>query len=149
VGDDPAVTDQDAAVTAERATAERNRQKALLVNGLTGAVDDDEYLAHFTDDPVWHVNRRAFAGRDGLRQVAEAVRRVFPNGVERVVRTTVAEGDRVVIQHMNRAVTATGVEYENEYVKVFEFAGDGRIRAVWEYLDSRYAAEVLAPPAAT
>jgi len=129
----------------ERATAERNRQKALLVNGMTGTADDDEYLAHFNDDPTWHVNRREFRGRDGLRAVAAAVRRVFPNGVERDVRTTVAEGDRVVIQHVNRATTATGVEYENEYVKVFEFDPDGRIRAVWEYLDSRYAAEILTP----
>ena len=132
----------------ERAIAERNRQKALLVNTLTGAVDDDEYLAHFTDDPVWHVNRRTFVGREGLRQVAAAVRRVFPNGVEREVRCTVAEGDRVVIQHVNRAVVGDGVEYENEYVKVFEFADDGRIRAVWEYLDSRHASEVLSLPPA-
>jgi ketosteroid isomerase-like protein len=137
------VTDDD-----ERATAERNRQKAVLVNGLTGAIDDDEYLAHFSDDPVWHVNRRAFTGRDGLRQLAANVRRVFPNGLEREVRSTTAEGDRVVIQHLNRATTGAGEPYENEYVKVFEFDPDGRIRAVWEYLDSKYAAEVLAPPAA-
>jgi ketosteroid isomerase-like protein len=128
------------------ATADRNRRTALEVNGLTGAVDDDVYLSYFNDDPVWHVNRRSFTGREGLRQLAETVRRVFPNGLEREVRTTVAEGDRVVIQHVNRAITASGAQYENEYVKVFEFDPDGRIRAVWEYLDSRHAAEVLTPP---
>ena len=42
-------------------------------------------------------------------------------------------------------MTRDGVDYLNEYVKIFEFAPDGLIRAVWEYLDSRYAVEVLSP----
>ncbi len=131
----------------ERATAERNRAVAVEVNSLTGVADDDEYLAYFNDDPVWHVNRRAITGRDGLRQLSATVRRVFPNGLEREVVATVAEGDRVVIQHVNRATLASGATYENDYVKIFEFDPDGRIRAVWEYLDSKHASEVLNPAA--
>jgi ketosteroid isomerase-like protein len=127
----------------ERATAERNRALALKVNGMTGVADDDEYLAYFNDDPVWHVNRRVITGRDGLRQLAATVRRVFPNGIEREVVAVVAEGDRVVIQHVNRATLANGATYENDYAKVFEFDADGRIRAVWEFLDSKHASEVL------
>jgi ketosteroid isomerase-like protein len=139
VDDDPGMGTHDA----ERATAERNRAIALKVNGMTGVADDDEYLAYFNDDPAWHVNRRVMTGRDGLRQLAATVRRVFPNGLEREVTATVAEGDRVVIQHVNRAVVGSGAAYENEYVKIFEFDPDGRIRAVWEYLDSAHAAAVL------
>jgi ketosteroid isomerase-like protein len=127
-------------------SVERNRRTALLVNSMTGAVDDEEFLSYFNDDPRWHVNRRAMTGRDGLVQLAATVRRVFPNGIEREVRSVVAEGDRVVIQHVNRAVIEPGVAYENEYVKIFEFDPDGRIRAVWEYLDSRHAAEILRLP---
>jgi nitroreductase len=55
----------------------------------------------------------------------------------------VADGDRVAIQQIIRATTASGAPYENEYVKVFEFADDGRIQAVWEYHDTEYAADLL------
>jgi nitroreductase len=51
------------------------------------------------------------------------------------------------VQHVNRARTNKGVDYENEYVKVFEFAPDGRISSVWEYLDSLYASTAFTPPA--
>ena len=93
----------------------------------------------------WHINRRTLQGRDALVALCDTVRKVFPNGLDREVRCTLAEGDRVAIQHVNRAVTGQGQDYVNEYMKLFEFDPDGRIRAVWEYLDSRYAAEMLAP----
>jgi ketosteroid isomerase-like protein len=110
---------------------------------MTGMVDDAEFVAHFTDDAVWHINRRSSQGHVGLAQISARAREAFPDGIEREIRSVVAEGDQVVIQHTNRAMTKDGIDYLNEYVKVFEFAPDGLIRAVWEYLDSRYAVEVL------
>ena len=130
---------------ADESPTVRNRRVALLVNGLTGTADVDEYLSYFNDDPAWHINRRTLQGRAALAGLCETVRRVFPNGLARDVRSTLADGDRVAIQHVNRATTADGRVYENEYVKIFEFDADGRIRAVWEYLDTRYAAEMLTP----
>jgi hypothetical protein len=127
---------------------ERNRRIALAVNAMTGMSDDAEFVAHFTEDAVWHLNRRSIHGHEGLAQISQRAREAFPNGIEREIRSVLAEGDRVTIQHTNRALTKSGIDYLNEYVKVFEFAPDGLIRAVWEYLDSRYAVEVLAAPAA-
>ena len=124
---------------------DRNRRVALEVNAMTGTTDIDHYLAYFNDDPSWHINRRTLQGRDALVALCDTVRKVFPNGLDRAVRCTLADGDRVAIQHVNRAVTGRGQDYVNEYMKLFEFDPDGRIRAVWEYLDSRYAAEMLAP----
>jgi nitroreductase len=43
------------------------------------------------------------------------------------------------VQHVNKARTNKGVDYDNEYVKIFEFDTDGKIVAVWEYMDSLYA----------
>ena len=124
---------------------ERNRRIAIAVNAMTGMSDDASFVAHFTDDAVWHLNRRSIHGHEGLAQISARAREAFPDGIEREIRSVVAEGDQVVIQHTNRAMTKDGIDYLNEYVKVFEFAPDGLIRAVWEYLDSRYAVEVLTP----
>jgi ketosteroid isomerase-like protein len=124
-------------------TTERNRRIAIAVNAMTGMSDDATFVAHFTDDAVWHLNRRSIHGHAGLAQISARAREAFPDGIEREIRSVVAEGDQVVIQHTNRAMTKDGIDYLNEYVKVFEFAPDGLIRAVWEYLDSRYAVEVL------
>ncbi|MEO8694790.1 MAG: phosphotransferase [Acidimicrobiales bacterium] len=127
---------------------ERNRRIAIAVNAMTGMTDDATFLRHFADDAVWHLNRRVIRGHEGLAQISARAREAFPEGIEREIRSVVAEGDQVVIQHTNRAMTKDGIDYVNEYVKVFEFAPDGLIRAVWEYLDSRYAVEVLSakPP---
>src|SRR5687767_7546643 len=124
---------------------ERNRRIAIAVNAMTGTSDDASFVAHFTDDATWHLNRRTIHGHDGLAQISQRAREAFPDGIEREIRAVVVEGDRVVIQHTNEATTKDGVDYLNEYVKVFEFTPGGLIRAVWEYLDSRYAVEVLAP----
>ncbi|HUP72364.1 MAG TPA: phosphotransferase [Acidimicrobiales bacterium] len=126
---------------------ERNRRIAIAVNAMTGMSDDATFVAHFTDDAAWHLNRRSIHGHDGLAQISQRAREAFPHGIEREIRSVVAESDRVVIQHTNQATTKDGVDYLNEYVKVFEFAPDGLIRSVWEYLDSRYAVEVLSAKA--
>lgn len=54
----------------------------------------------------------------------------------------IAEGESVVLEWHVSARTAAGEEYENDYCGIFVIR-DGRIAEVREYLDSRYAAEVL------
>jgi nitroreductase/ketosteroid isomerase-like protein len=126
----------------------RNRRTAMTVNDGIGVVDDEELLSYFTPEPVWHVNRNRYEGRDGVRRILSFTRQLYPHGLAREMRSVVADEERVVLQHVNRARTNKGVDYENEYAKVFEFAPDGRIAAVWEYLDSRYAAAAFEPPKA-
>jgi len=128
-----------------KADIERNRAIALKVNESLGRVDDETYLAYYNEHPIWHVNRMAHGGRDALRRLNAVSRTVFPHGIDREIQSVVAEADRVVIQHINRAITAAGRDYENEYVKIFQFDRDGLICEVWEYLDSRYAVDVLSP----
>ncbi len=120
--------------------AERNRKATLAVDeGLT-SLDADEVLAYFTDEPFWQVNRHRFEGRDGVRQILGYARALYPHGYEREVRSVLAGPEHVVVQHALRAVTNTGFDYDNEYVKVYDFAPDGRIAGVWEHLDSLYSA---------
>jgi nitroreductase len=127
-------------------SAERNRRTALTVNDGIGVLDDDDLLAYFIEEPVWHVNRSRYEGRDGVRRILGFTRQLYPHGLSCEMRSVVADDRRVVLQHVNRAKTNKGVDYENEYVKVFEFGADGRIEAIWEYLDSRYAAAAFDPP---
>ncbi len=128
------------------AIAERNRKAALAVDeGLT-SLDADDVLAYFTDEPFWQVNRHRFEGRDGVRQILGYARALYPHGYERAVRSVLADEEHVVVQHALRAVTNTGFHYDNEYVKVYDFAPDGRIAGVWEHLDSLYSSTAFAVP---
>ena len=88
---------------------ERNRRIAIAVNEMTGMSDDASFVAYFTEDAVWHLNRRSIHGHDGLVQISQRAREAFPAGIERQIRSVVAEGDRVVIQHTNEATTKDGV----------------------------------------
>jgi ketosteroid isomerase-like protein len=56
--------------------------------------------------------------------------------------TLIGEGDTVALEWRVRARTVGGDDYDNEYCGIF-VVRDGRIQAVREYLDSRYAARTL------
>ena len=58
--------------------------------------------------------------------------------------TLIGEGDTAVRKWRVKARSATGADYDNEYRGIF-VVRDGRIVAVREYLDSRYAASILFP----
>jgi hypothetical protein len=58
--------------------------------------------------------------------------------------TMIAEGDTVALEWRVKARSAAGETYENDYCGFFVIR-DGKIAAVREYLDSRYAARVLFP----
>lgn len=61
--------------------------------------------------------------------------------------TMIAEGDTVALEWRVKAHSAAGETYENDYCGFFVIR-DGKIAAVREYLDSRYAARVLFPDVA-
>ena len=62
---------------------ERNRRIAIAVNAMTGMSDDASFVAHFTADAVWHLNRRSIHGHEGLAQISARAREAFPDGIER------------------------------------------------------------------
>lgn len=57
--------------------------------------------------------------------------------------TLIGEGDTAALEWRVRARTAAGEDYENSYCGIF-VVRDGLIASVREYLDSGYAARVLA-----
>ncbi len=121
----------------------RNRETALKANVLLGTAEVEEFLSLFAADPVWHLGRRELRGREALAGLTAMSAKIFPHGVARDVRRVVAAADCVVIQHVNRGETAQGVDYENEYAKIYIFDPDGLIREVWEFTDTAYSAKAL------
>ncbi len=123
---------------------ERRRRIALAVNVITGGGGTvEEYVAHFSADPRYHVRCETREGTEGLTRTFGRAGSAFPNGIVREVRSSIAEGNRVAVQYVARAVTAKGEEYENEYVKIFEFDENDKITDLWEYLDTGRADRML------
>jgi uncharacterized protein len=58
--------------------------------------------------------------------------------------TMIADGDTIALEWHVSARNAASQPYENDYCGIFVMR-DGKIAAVREYLDSRYAARVLFP----
>src|SRR5262245_7012364 len=119
---------------------ERNRKVALAVDEGLLDLDDEELLGLFSDQPFWQVGRNRYEGREGVLRIRGYARLLYPHGMERVVQAVLADEQRVVVQHAIRARTNNDTDYDNEYVKVYELAPDGRIDGVWEHLDSAYSA---------
>ena len=59
-----------------------------------------------------------------------------------IVEEMVAERDQVCVQLVVEATTAAGRPYRNDYHFAFRVR-DGRIAAVREYVDTKYASELL------
>jgi ketosteroid isomerase-like protein len=121
----------------------RNREVALRANELLGTPSVEEFLSLFAADPVWHLGRRELRGTDALAGLTAMSAKIFPHGVARDVRRVIAQGDCVVVQHVNRGETAQGTDYENEYAKIYVFDPGGLIREVWEFTDTAYSVKAL------
>jgi nitroreductase len=119
--------------------SERNQRVALTVNQGIGFLSDEEMLSYFSPKVVWQIGHNRLEGHEGVLGIHHVAQLAYPNGAERPVRSVLADDVRVMVQHVNRARTNKGVDYDNEYVKIFEFDTDGKISAVWEYMDSLYA----------
>jgi ketosteroid isomerase-like protein len=66
----------------------------------------------------------------------------MPNGVRLTITGVTAEGDRVAVEMDADGVSATGLQYQNQYHDLLEIR-DGKIVAGREYLDTAHAAEVI------
>jgi len=104
-------------------------------------------------DARWVIPRSAPAPYAGIHQgnarivelMLGAAEHAFVAGTHRIEeRLLVAEGDAVCAEVRMTARSPRGLDYENSYVFVFEFAGD-RIRELREHVDTAYAASFFAP----
>jgi ketosteroid isomerase-like protein len=101
------------------------------------------------EDVTWWVPRSSELG--GTHRGKAAVLALMARGVDlyqpplRVtVEEMVAERDSVCVQLVIEAKTAAGRPYRNDYHFAFRVR-DGRIAAVREYVDTKYASELLFP----
>ena len=117
--------------------------------------DIDAIRDSFTEDASWTIKADLpvagpWRGREQIvDEFLGAVmgERFVPGSHAFEFATMIAERDTVALEWHVSARSATGEAYENDYCGMFTVR-DGRIAAVREYLDSRYAARVLFPETA-
>lgn len=102
----------------------------------------------FDDDSTWGngstANRPPAKGREGIIEgFLKPIRLgLFQEGDPKVhVRSVIVDGDRVAAETNGLGTLKNGDPYDNNYVFVFQVAGD-KIRAITEYMDTAYAAKV-------
>ncbi|MGH7898330.1 MAG: nuclear transport factor 2 family protein [Candidatus Binatia bacterium] len=130
--------------------ADVERNKAFVQKtwqALLGG-DPEGALANFADDVSWFITGKipgVSGTKKGKAEVAAflgTIAQSFPDGLKSELKRTYGDGDTVIIELVNRGVSATGKSYENEYCFVFEVGG-GKIRAIREYVDLAKAIEAL------
>ncbi len=88
-----------------------------------------------------------FAGvrqHDLILATIGAFRKLVPKGMQPVIQSVTAEGERVVVEFEGNATLSNGESYCNEYCMVFTLQG-GKIKQVNEYFCTILADEVLFP----
>jgi uncharacterized protein len=116
------------------------------------AGDLDTIRDSFAEDATWIIKADLpvagpWRGRDQIVDqflVAVMGERFVPGSHVFDFPTMIGDGDTVALEWHVSARNAIGEPYENDYCGIFVIT-DGKITAVREYLDSRYAARVLFP----
>lgn len=117
-----------------------------------GAGNIDAALGRTTPDFTWTVPGKpgggfALAGtydREQYRALLGRVAAALPDGPQVDVTSVTATEERIVVETHTTGRSATGVDYDNRIVCVFDLR-DGLIAAVREYLDTIHAADVFTP----
>lgn len=112
---------------------------------LAGKITDTPFEDFFTPDVVWHIPKSNPLidpnPRVGLAQVmdllASGVGVYQSDSIRVTLHRLVADDECVAAQFSLRAMLANGNDYDNDYFFLFSIR-DGRIDAVWEYLDTLY-----------
>ena len=116
------------------------------------AADTDTIRDSFAVDATWSIQADLpiagpWRGRGKIVEefLGGVVGKLFEAGSHQFeFPTLICEGDTVALEWRVRARTAGGEPYLNDYCGFFVIR-DGKIAAVREYLDSRYAARLLFP----
>ena len=124
---------------------QRNTETARRCYELFKAGDIESLLDLYTDDAAWETpkveNMPQTGKRQGKQEMLEFMSLVGENeNLHFEPREFVAQGDKVVVLgDYHWRITATGKEYESDFVHVTTFRDDGKITGFKEYLDTAAA----------
>ncbi|MEU7306227.1 nuclear transport factor 2 family protein [Streptomyces sp. NPDC007206] len=114
-----------------------------------GSGDVSGALDLTTPDFTWTVAGKpgqfALAGvynRDSYLEMLARVARFLPTGPRVDITSVTVDSHREVIEAHVTAVSASGAQYDNALVYVFDLQGD-KIKAAREYLDTIHASEIF------
>jgi len=124
-------------------TAERNRRQVIDCLEAFATWAPESYEQYLADEPQVRVAHEVHSGREALRGLAAAGARLFPEGVEVVVESTVAQGDQVGVELRVRGITTAGAQYENLHAVVFELDDGGRVTRAFDHSDTAHAVDAL------
>ena len=128
--------------------SEQNKQVVLNFINAMGKGDAEEAAPCLAPDAF--TLAKGFGKFAGVRQhdlilaTIGAFRKLVPEGMQPVIQSVTAEGDRVVVEFEGNATLSNGASYCNQYCMVFTLQG-GRIKQVSEYFCTILADEVLFP----
>ena len=128
--------------------SEQNKQVVLNFINAMGKGDADAAAPCLAPDAF--TLAKGFGKFAGVRQhdlilaTISAFRKLVPEGMQPVIQSVTAEGDRVVVEFEGNATLSNGASYCNQYCMVFTLQG-GRIKQVNEYFCTILADEVLFP----
>jgi hypothetical protein len=130
-------------------STEENKRVALSFFENLSNGDLDGALDLIDEDVTWWLAGKPdlfeIAGTKNKAEFAEMLRTIetgMPNGVRLTITGVTAEGDRVAVEMDANGVSATGLQYQNQYHDLLEIRG-GKIVVGREYLDTAHAAEVI------
>lgn len=127
---------------------ETNKQVVLDFIAAMGRGDAEAAAPLLTPDAF--TLAKGFGKFAGVRQydtilaTIAAFRKLVPEGMQPVIQSVTADGERVVVEFEGNATLVNGASYCNEYCMVFTLRA-GKIRQVNEYFCTILADEVLFP----
>jgi ketosteroid isomerase-like protein len=128
--------------------SEQNKQVVLDFITAMGRGDADAAAPCLAPDAF--TLAKGFGKFAGVRQydtilaTIAAFRKLVPDGMQPVIQSVTAEGERVVVEFEGNATLVNGASYCNEYCMVFMLRA-GKIKQVNEYFCTILADEVLFP----
>ena len=126
---------------------ERNKRTAVAFIEAIGRQDPGLLAMYADDGRFFQIGRQlptaGWHSLATLQQITPAILHQFPDGMQFSLGTVLASEEWVVIEAESRAVLRDGTPYNNQYVFLFRFDDDGKIREFKEYWDSLHARETL------
>ncbi len=128
--------------------SENNKTVVLEFIDAMGKGDPERAAKCITEDAyTLAMGFGKFAGvreHDTILATIGAFRQLMPEGMRPQIKTTIAEGDKVVVEFEGHGTLVNGEDYSNQYCMVFSMR-DGRICQVNEYFCTILADRVLYP----